>query len=41
MSIKICIVCGKEILGEYEKVETKRKSIIYICKKCAKGDKKG
>lgn len=39
MDIKYCAICGKEIIGEYEYIKTKRGNEMYIHKKCAKGDK--
>lgn len=32
----ICINCGQEVLTNYQTIETKRKTKVYICDTCVK-----
>lgn len=40
--VKTCALCGREILGDYDYVKTKRKTEMYFHKdmECQKGKKK-
>lgn len=39
--VRICALCGRTIIGDYDYVQTRRGTKMYFCKgmKCRKGNK--
>ena len=39
--VRICALCGRTIIGDYDYVRTRRRTEMYFCKgmKCRKGSK--
>ena len=39
--VRICALCGRTIIGDYDYVQTRRRTNMYFCKgmKCRKGNK--
>ena len=40
-NVRICALCGRTIIGDYDYVQTRRRTKMYFCKgmKCRKGNK--